>query len=62
MVTEQILIYVTALTDDPSDQTIAWVNDDPSEKIDDPVRKAAILEIIAMAVEPVHPEITKRLR
>lgn len=54
--------YVESLTKDPSPINIKVVAIAVSKKLPDQESVAAELELIAMAVEPVHPGITERLR
>ena len=50
------------LTRDPSSENIKRVQAILKERFDDTFSIEASIELIAMAVEPVHPGITRRLR
>ena len=53
---------VTLITTDPSDKNIKTVVEAVRNSLPDEMSVAAQIELIGMAVEPVHPGITERLR
>ena len=59
---EDLMKYIDALTRDPSEGNILNVKSELSQFIDDPLELGSSIDLIAMAVEPVHPGITDRLR
>ena len=59
---DEIMKLVTLLTNDPSDENISKVVDEVQKSVKDIAEAAAIIEIIGMAVEPIHEGITGRLR
>jgi len=58
---EETMIYIMRLTDKTSEDTIREVVTEIRGKLSD-FEAQATIELIAMAVEPVHPGITERLR
>ena len=59
---EETMKYVRSLTKDPSDQNIQTVITEIRGLLPDDDSVDSQVELIAMAVEPVHKGITERLR